>query len=113
MRLSSVERWKAATKPLEKAKAEEKKKRQKEAQEEGHVKGPPKKKSKNITSNALGDSIGRVFVDRPDFARLKQIQSPLLHKLQREEQIRRNAQRRANEMPGEEEEENNSTRQTA
>lgn len=100
VRLSSAEKWRAATKSHEKAKAEEKKAKQKAAEEEGTAQGPPpKKRSKNITTNAMGDSIGRVFVEKPDFARLKQIQSPLLHKLQREEANRKKAQKRAGGEP--------------
>lgn len=85
-------------KSLEKAKAEERRERQKAAADgQGTVGDPqgsrkvhgsqalPKKKSKNITTNAFGDSVGRVYVGNTDFTRLKQIQSPMLHKLRREE----------------------------
>lgn len=87
VRLPSAEKWAAATKCLSKAQAEERRARQKAAASEGLPEaGPPKKKSKNVTTNELGDSIGRVYVEnKPDMMRLKQIQSPLLHKLAREQ----------------------------
>ncbi|CDJ67068.1 brix domain-containing protein, putative [Eimeria necatrix] len=98
VRLPSAEMWKSAVKSLEKAKAEERRERQKAAADgQGTVGGPhasqkvqgsqalTKKKSKNITTNVFGDSVGRVYVGNTDFTRLKQIQSPMLHKLRREE----------------------------
>ncbi|OEH79484.1 brix domain-containing protein [Cyclospora cayetanensis] len=105
VRLPSAEKWKAALKSLEKAKAEERREKQKAAAEEegsNAPQGPPKKKSKNITTNVFGDSVGRVFVGTPDFGRLKQIQSPLLHKLQREEALRKKKEGNSKKQGGEE-----------
>ncbi|KAL8435224.1 hypothetical protein Efla_006387 [Eimeria flavescens] len=96
VRLPAADRWRSATKTLEKARAEEAKARRAAADAEGGSQGavqgaptvqggPPKKKSKNISTNIFGDSVGRVFVEKPDLARLKQIQSPMLRKMQKTE----------------------------
>ncbi|KAL8274501.1 hypothetical protein Esti_001661 [Eimeria stiedai] len=85
MRLPAPDRWRAATKTLEKAKAEEAKAKRAAAEEGPPPEGPPKKKSKNIKTNLVGDSVGRVFVEKPDLTRLKQIQSPMLLKVRKAE----------------------------
>ncbi|KAL8436535.1 hypothetical protein ACSSS7_001652 [Eimeria intestinalis] len=86
MRLAAADRWRAATKTLEKAKAEETKAKRAAAEEGGPPpQGPPKKKSKNVKTNLFGDAVGRVFVDKPDLTRLKQIQSPMLLKVRKAE----------------------------
>ncbi|KAL8445635.1 hypothetical protein Emed_005505 [Eimeria media] len=85
MRLPAADRWRAATKTLEKAKAEEAKAKRTAAEEGAPPQGPPKKKSKNVKTNLFGDSVGRVFVEKPDLTRLKQIQSPMLLKVRKTE----------------------------
>ncbi|KAL8454119.1 hypothetical protein Emag_001552 [Eimeria magna] len=83
MRLPAGDRWRAATKTLEKAKAEEAKAKRTAAEEGAPPQGPPKKKSKNVKTNLYGDSVGRVFVEKPDLTRLEQIQSPMLLKMRK------------------------------
>ena len=69
--------------------------RRKAAEAEAKSEGRPKQKlSKNSKTNVMGDRVGRVFVGRPDFGKLKQIQMPLLHRMQRQESAKKRVAKR-------------------